>query len=156
MDVPVEGSDEQIAVQQAPGYHASRSVQGCGVDGPPCVRPLAAGRICHCQGHEVCVVTTLRSPQALLWRAFSRLQLWLSWCWQLLLASVSSRSGTRLRAMHPGSVGLVPPDTRGTWHVGLRLQLLAMIPSCCPTRLKVADATVLITILAGQMAGRMD
>jgi len=73
-----------------------------GADGPPCVRPLAAGRIRHCQGHGVCVVATLRSPQALLWRAFSRLQLWLSWCWkeQLLLAtSVSRQSGARTRAM---------------------------------------------------------
>ena len=40
-----------------------------------------------------------------------------------------------------------PPDARRTWLIRLRLDLLVMIPGSCPTRLKVADATVLITIL---------
>ena len=38
------------------------------------------------------------------------------------------------------------PDARRTWLIWLRLDL-AMIPGSCPTRLKVANATVLITIL---------
>jgi len=119
------------------------------------VRPLAAGRIWHCQGHEVCVVAAQRSPQPLLWREFFRLQLWLRWCWkeQLLRASVSDRSGARTRAMHPGSVcGGVwcPSDARGTWDVGLvqyGLDLLSQLPAMFPASLEVADACVLVTIM---------
>ena len=52
--------------------------------------------------------------------------------------------------MHPRSVsGWVwcSSDARRTRGTCLGLELLAMIPCCCPTRLKATDAAVLITVL---------
>ena len=39
VDVPVQGSNEELAVQQTPGHHSSWPVQGRGVVGLPCRLP---------------------------------------------------------------------------------------------------------------------
>ena len=153
MDVPVEGSNEELAVQQTPGHHSSWSVQGTGVDGLPCMGPLGAARVCLCQRHDVCVVAALSCPQALLWGGLSRLQRCRRSRSRKQLLSVSDRSETRPRAMHPGSISggvWSSPDAGGAWKLRLvqqELSLLALLPLMCPARLEAADACVLITIL---------
>ena len=104
--------------------------------------------MCLCQRSNVGIIAAQGGLYALSRRKLCRL----GRCCEerLRWASVSNWSWTRLRAMHPWGVsGWVwcSPDARRTWLIWLRLDLLAMIPGSCPTRLKVADATVLITIL---------
>ena len=104
LDVPAEGSSEELAVQQTPGHPSSWPVQGTGVDGLPCMRPLGAASVCLCQRHDVGVVAALSCPQALLWGGLSRLQRCLQSRSRKQQLSVSDRSGTRPRAMHPRSI----------------------------------------------------
>ena len=122
MDVPVEGSNEELAVQQTPDHHSSRSVPGRGVDGLPCMRPLGAARVCLCQRYDVSVVAALSCPQPPLWGGLSRLQRCRIRRSRKQQQSVSDRSGTRPRAMQPGSISggvRCPSDAGGAWKLRL-------------------------------------